>query len=816
MATLNLSQDKLVFDDEFNSLSLRSTSNPNGIYDTQYIFGGRTLSSNNEAEFYIDPSYNNLGIDPFSVNNGVMTITASKTPSNILSQVQNLPYLSGLIETDKSFAQTYGVFEMRAQLPAGQGLWPAFWLLPSDGSWPPEIDVMEVLGNAMTKLYTTIHSSTAGTSGASPTVANMSTGYHTYAVDWEPNTITFYFDGQEVYQVATPSDMHKPMYMIANLGVGGAGSWPGATNSSTPIPANMNIDYIRAYASANTIAGVDTAPAPNTTSDSTPGPDAGTTPPVVTPPVVTPPVVTPPVVTPPVVTPPVVTPPVVTPPVVTPPVVTPPVVTPPVVTPQADPPMSAAPVTQLTGGSTPGTLTAGSQPTKFYSLNGHDTFVAGSGDDTFLITNAEKIVLPTVHGVETVQWWGSGSYTLQAGITDLVMMHGGTGIGNAQPNQLIASAWGNTLVAGTAHDVMTGGAGADTFVIKGGIGAVDDTVANLGSTDHISISNSYADFATAKSHMSQVGADTVLDMGGGQTLTLRGVALASVTAGEFTFASPASGGGTVVPPVVTPPVVTPPVVTPPVTPQVDPPMSAAPVTQLTGGSTPGTLTAGSQPTKFYSLNGHDTFVAGSGDDTFLITNAEKIVLPSVHGVETVQWWGNGSYTLQAGITDLVMMHGGTGIGNAQPNQLIASAWGNTLVAGTAHDVMTGGAGADTFVIKGGIGAVDDTIVKLGSTDHISISNSYADFATAKSHMSQVGADTVLAMSGGQTLTLRGVALTAVTAGEFTFASPATTTTGGSTGATTGAATGTTTTPVVDPVLHVTDVHQLMHLGAHWA
>jgi Ca2+-binding RTX toxin-like protein len=64
-------------------------------------------------------------------------------------------------------------------------------------------------------------------------------------VDWEADKITFFFDNKQVYQVDTPSDMHKPMYMIANLAVGG--SWPGYVDGTTPLPADMNIDYVRAY-----------------------------------------------------------------------------------------------------------------------------------------------------------------------------------------------------------------------------------------------------------------------------------------------------------------------------------------------------------------------------------------------------------------------------------------------------------------------------------------------------------------------------------------------------------------------------------------
>ena len=77
-------------------------------------------------------------------------------------------------------------------------------------------------------------------------VGNTSTGYHTYGVDWEPDASSpgIASTASKVYKVATPADMDTPMYMIANLAVGRA--WPGNADASTPFPANMNIDWIRA------------------------------------------------------------------------------------------------------------------------------------------------------------------------------------------------------------------------------------------------------------------------------------------------------------------------------------------------------------------------------------------------------------------------------------------------------------------------------------------------------------------------------------------------------------------------------------------
>jgi beta-glucanase (GH16 family) len=226
----------------------------------QWANAGRLLDPsgtepfNNELEWYVNPTYvppegQQPLPDPFSVSNGVLSITAAPTNPPIANYYDAFNVSSGIITSNQSLSQLYGYFEMRAQIPAGDGLFPAFWLLPADGSHG-EIDIMEILGKDPTTLYTTAHSFATGQdveSAGITKIPDASQGFHTYGVDWEPDYITWYFDGQEVFQAATPSDLNKPMYMIANLAVGDAGSFPGPPDASTPFPASFKIDYIRAY-----------------------------------------------------------------------------------------------------------------------------------------------------------------------------------------------------------------------------------------------------------------------------------------------------------------------------------------------------------------------------------------------------------------------------------------------------------------------------------------------------------------------------------------------------------------------------------------
>jgi beta-glucanase (GH16 family) len=241
----------ITFDDEFNNLSLWNGSS--GTWSSTFWYqdlnsNGSSLPSNGEQEWYINSNYGpTAGVTPWTDNSGVLTITASPTPSWLSGLVNNYSYISGELNTYHSFSQTYGYFEMRAQLPAGQGFWPAFWLMPTNGAWPPELDVVETMGANPSGLVTTAHSDAGGVYAKYAQwtqIPDSSAGYHTYGVDWEPDYITWYFDGQQVFKTATPADMNSPMYMIANLAVGGY--WQGSADGYSS--AQMNIDYIRAYA----------------------------------------------------------------------------------------------------------------------------------------------------------------------------------------------------------------------------------------------------------------------------------------------------------------------------------------------------------------------------------------------------------------------------------------------------------------------------------------------------------------------------------------------------------------------------------------
>lgn len=204
---------------------------------------------NNELQYYTNRSENVL------VEDGMLKITA------LQEDFEGSSYTSGRILTRGKMEQTYGRFEARIKLPWGQGVWPAFWLLgdDSDGtvSWPQigEIDIMENRGQEPTLISGSVHG--PGYSGGDAitkdyvlTNDRFDTDFHIFGVEWGPNYINYYVDG-DLYNQITPADVtgewvfNHDFYIIINLAVGG--NYVGSPNESTVFPQEMLVDYVRVY-----------------------------------------------------------------------------------------------------------------------------------------------------------------------------------------------------------------------------------------------------------------------------------------------------------------------------------------------------------------------------------------------------------------------------------------------------------------------------------------------------------------------------------------------------------------------------------------
>ena len=218
----------------------------------------RKTAWNGEQQIYVDPRYAGrattpLGLDPFSVRDGLLSITASRTPPALKEVLFNNEYISGILTTQGSFAQKFGYFEIRAKIPVGQGVWPAFWMLADDGGWPPEIDVMEGRGQRPGDLVMTTHWRTPPTDrvqscGFDFMVPDASTAFHDYGVLWLQDRLIYFIDRKPVSDIKVPDTFVDPMYMIVNLAMG-TKTLPGVgfVDATSPVTVAFEIDRISAW-----------------------------------------------------------------------------------------------------------------------------------------------------------------------------------------------------------------------------------------------------------------------------------------------------------------------------------------------------------------------------------------------------------------------------------------------------------------------------------------------------------------------------------------------------------------------------------------
>jgi len=242
---------QLLWSDEFNG---PAGSQPNPTYWTYDL--GTDCCGNDELETYTNAAENahmdgmgHLDIHVENPNPGV--------------------YTSARIKTEGLFAAEYGRIEARIKVPFGQGMWPAFWMLGNNittVNWPAcgEIDIMENVGFTPAIAYGSLHGPDNYNATAQyqlPT-GNLSDDFHVFAVEWSPQQIAFYVDGN-LYETDQQSGAgsgwvfnvpNNPFFIILNVAVGG--DWPGSPNSTTQFPQDMLVDYVRVYQAANTAGPV--------------------------------------------------------------------------------------------------------------------------------------------------------------------------------------------------------------------------------------------------------------------------------------------------------------------------------------------------------------------------------------------------------------------------------------------------------------------------------------------------------------------------------------------------------------------------------
>jgi uncharacterized protein (TIGR03437 family) len=230
---------KLIWSDEFNGAAGAPPDPSRWTYDL-----GAGGWGNSELETYTN-SPDNASQD----GAGNLVVRAVKSGSG---------YTSARIKTQGRFSVTYGKVEARIKIPAGQGIWPAFWMLGADidqVGWPAcgEIDIMENIGKEPTTIHGTLHG--PGYSGGSAiggpfTGPRFADDFHIYGIEWSPDSVVFFVDGKQYFSV-TPAKLpagkswvfQHPFFLILNVAVGG--TWPGNPDATSTFPQQMLLDWVR-------------------------------------------------------------------------------------------------------------------------------------------------------------------------------------------------------------------------------------------------------------------------------------------------------------------------------------------------------------------------------------------------------------------------------------------------------------------------------------------------------------------------------------------------------------------------------------------
>jgi beta-glucanase (GH16 family) len=246
-APLGLDEDReswtLVWEDQFDGSSGQLPSAANWRFDIGTGWG------NQQLEFDTDRA-ENASLD----GNGNLAITARQ------EFYQGSSFTSARITTQDLFEPQGGLIEARMQLPSGQGVWPAFWLLGANIEtvpWPGcgEIDIMEYRGQEPSVVHGTLHG--PGYSGGDAVTSSFYLGndrfdteFHVFSVEWNENSISWYVDGTR-YRTVTREDLpgewvfDNPFYIILNVAVGG--TYVGYPSPATAFPQTMLVDWVRVY-----------------------------------------------------------------------------------------------------------------------------------------------------------------------------------------------------------------------------------------------------------------------------------------------------------------------------------------------------------------------------------------------------------------------------------------------------------------------------------------------------------------------------------------------------------------------------------------
>jgi beta-glucanase (GH16 family) len=177
------------------------------------------------------------------VSHGHLAIVARRVTATCNGLTKR--YTSGLIQSHTHFDFRYGYYAMRARVPSGRGMWPAFWSVPSITQWPPEIDAMEILSRRSRHpdhVSLTLHrvdGTTTSTNYFLPNGATFDSAYHVFGLDWRKRYVKWYIDGKLVSTARRGP--RRSEYLIVNLAL------LSTDIANKFVPARMLVDYVRVW-----------------------------------------------------------------------------------------------------------------------------------------------------------------------------------------------------------------------------------------------------------------------------------------------------------------------------------------------------------------------------------------------------------------------------------------------------------------------------------------------------------------------------------------------------------------------------------------
>jgi serralysin len=263
-----------LFNDDFSTVNIASQSNPSGTWmPNDFAWQSKTQGYKDFAgtNWNLNPNDPTTGfLSAFSTSSGILTISAFRTPSNIVSAIQaemNAQGVSGAVPAwcggmmVSQYQYTHGYLEYRARWPnTGKGIFPALWMYLASGVNLPakgqaEIDLFEMFGQAgsfSTGMYLR-DSSGAGTNRGLGTYTLDTTQWHTYGIDRQPGWVRVYLDGAQIYEMtSTEAAWFSEVPMNIRLNYAMDATWFAglglSSDASTPSPLFMSVDYVKVWA----------------------------------------------------------------------------------------------------------------------------------------------------------------------------------------------------------------------------------------------------------------------------------------------------------------------------------------------------------------------------------------------------------------------------------------------------------------------------------------------------------------------------------------------------------------------------------------